>query len=139
MQGNDRLFGGRGNDTLNGDSGNDFLWGGSGNDLLLGGADNDVLFGGRGNDTLVGGAGNDVLRGGRGSDTYRFEDDFGQDVIFGFRAGEGSGDTIDLSAFKIYDFSSILDNAIELGKQYGIPPGFREHYDQRGREIRASY
>ena len=114
-RGDDRLFGGRGDDTLTGDSGNDFLWGGCGNDSLLGGADNDILFGGRGDDTLVGGAGNDVLRGGRGSDTYRFEDDFGQDVIFGFQSGEGSGDAIDLSALEIYDLASVLDNAIESG------------------------
>ncbi len=88
--GNDKLYGGADNDRLFGDSGNDALFGGDGDDdldgslgddLLYGEAGNDKLFGSIGNDTLNGSEGNDKLSGYEGNDIYRFDGDFGQDIV----------------------------------------------------------
>jgi len=86
--GNDTLSGDNGNDSLEGGDGRDMLQGGNGDDSLLGGADDDYLFGGNGADLLDGGAGNDVLEGGTGNDLFRFDSNFGNDVITDFGAGD---------------------------------------------------
>jgi Ca2+-binding RTX toxin-like protein len=67
--------------TLDGGEGNDYLKGSKVNDTLIGGADNDTLDAGAGNDILIGGAGNDTLNGGEGTNTYKFETNFGNDII----------------------------------------------------------
>ena len=77
--GNDTLTGGDAGDTLSGQFGNDTLFGGAGMDTLLGGVGDDHLYGGTGNDTLQGGVGADILF---------FEDNSGNDFVFGFENGQ---------------------------------------------------
>ena len=77
--GNDTLTGGDAGDTLSGQFGNDTLFGGAGVDTLLGGVGDDHLYGGTGNDTLQGGVGADILF---------FEDNSGNDFVFGFENGQ---------------------------------------------------
>ena len=103
--GNDTLYGGEGNDTLRNSVGDDSLVGGSGddsivatdgNDTLDGGSGNDIMYGGNDSDLLIGGTGDDVMQGEADADTFRIEDNFGNDKIFGGEAGKDH-DVIDLS------------------------------------------
>ncbi len=95
--GDDVLEGGAGADILDGGLGNDTLSGAGGNDTLIGGEGDDTLHGDAGDDTLIGGAGNDQLHGGADNDTYRFANNWGDDVIYELD-GEGLVDAIDMSA-----------------------------------------
>ena len=79
------------------DAGNTLIVGGTGNDKLygsnpLGTSDTNVLVAGAGSNTLIGG----TALGGTVTNIFVY--DLGTDVIANFRAGSGSGDTIDLSA-----------------------------------------
>jgi RTX calcium-binding nonapeptide repeat (4 copies) len=111
------LTGGPGNDTLFGQGGDDVLYGNSGNDALFGGTGNDVLFGGAGNNRFDGGPGNDVLylagpnstnsqnsdngQADYSHDTIVLRPGFGNDVVIGFDANDGSQghDRLDLTAY----------------------------------------
>ncbi|MEQ8824634.1 MAG: M10 family metallopeptidase C-terminal domain-containing protein [Filomicrobium sp.] len=104
--GNDRLFGLAGDDILHGGSGRDLLRGGDGRDRLIGSTGDDLLDGGAGNDFLAGGAGRDRYWGGEGNDTYAFangsdtasfSDNWGDDVVRGFRLGEDRLDLRDVT------------------------------------------
>ena len=75
---------GSGNDTLTGNAAGNSLSAGSGADVLLGGAGNDTVNGGGGGDQIRGGTGDDLLIGANGADAFRFEGDFGDDVIQDF-------------------------------------------------------
>ena len=68
-------------------------------DALTGGAGNDRLFGGAGPDSLDGGTGADFLNGGAGDDRFIYAPGYGADTIFGFAAGAGSEDKVNLAAF----------------------------------------
>ncbi|MBV1864707.1 MAG: fasciclin domain-containing protein [Rhodobacteraceae bacterium] len=119
--GNDILWGEDGADILDGGNDDDYLDGGGSSDLLMGGNGHDTVVGGAGNDTLFGGSGNDWLQGGSGGDSIYGE--FGDDTLTGnsgndlFVVANGagndlitdfqSGDRIDLSAFGIWDFSTL--------------------------------
>jgi Ca2+-binding RTX toxin-like protein len=95
--------------SLLGGAGNDTLFAGRGGMTLAGGAGNDLLVGNSGNDVLNAGAGQDLLIGGRGDDLFSGEGDF---FVLDFRAGQGSGDRIDLSGVAgIDDFGDVIDVA----------------------------
>jgi Ca2+-binding RTX toxin-like protein len=79
--------------------------GGSGDDTING---NDVA------NVITGGAGNDTLTGGAGSDTFVFGAGFGNDTVTDFAAGAGSDDVIDLSAFGIAGFNTLLGNIADV-------------------------
>jgi hypothetical protein len=49
---------------------------------------NEKFAGGDGPDTLEGGSGDDTLLGGAGADMFKFEINFGNDVILDFASGE---------------------------------------------------
>lgn len=66
------ILGYEGDDTINSGAGNDIIDGGDGNDTLRGGGGNDIIDGGLGNDELVGGSGND---------NYKFDGNFGSDIV----------------------------------------------------------
>lgn len=74
-----------GNDTLTGNAAGNKLIANAGADLLKGEAGADTLMGGSGSDTLWGGVGNDLLTGGDDTDAFRFDGDFGKDVITDFQ------------------------------------------------------
>ena len=119
--GEDRLFGDGshaqgagdddGRDTVLGGKGDDHVFGYIGPDLLLGGAGADYLVGGAGSDKVDGGAGDDTLAiietgspddydrflGGSGGDIYDLKGTWGV-VSIKEKSGEGTKDTIDLSA-----------------------------------------
>lgn len=119
--GNDELRGDEGDDVLNGGAGNDELRGGRGADVLDGGTGNDDLYGGEGNDVLTGGAGNDRIFGGDGSDTIIFNLDSAIDRIFGFEAGEGLGDVVQLALSEFADFDDLLANGlVDTGRNVEI-------------------
>jgi Ca2+-binding RTX toxin-like protein len=94
-----------GPDTFPGNVGDDFAFGIGGDDRLAGAGGNDILVGGDGKDNLFastaafgdpstdnagnlnfieGGPGNDSLRAGAGTDVFYFDNNSGQDTIFGF-------------------------------------------------------
>jgi Ca2+-binding RTX toxin-like protein len=58
--------------------------GNAGADQLLAGLGAQSLSGGDGNDLLSGGRGNDILTGGAGADVFRYETNFGIDMISDF-------------------------------------------------------
>lgn len=87
-RGKDAIFGGVGDDLVRGGLDKDLVVGGLGNDRLNGGKDSDIVKGGIGDDTVLGGAGDDLLSGGLGSDLFRFNGDFGNDVIVDFNENE---------------------------------------------------
>ena len=66
------------------------------NDTLRGGDGNDRLFGGAGGDLLDGGRGDDFINGGSGDDHIIYRAGDGNDVVFGFTAGAGTEDRLDL-------------------------------------------
>ena len=74
-----RAYGGR--DVVHAGTGDDLLITGAGRDRVVANAGKDVVITGRGADHLLGGEGDDVLIGGRGRDTFRFSDDFGNDIV----------------------------------------------------------
>jgi Ca2+-binding RTX toxin-like protein len=78
-----------------GSQSDDIMQGNRGADRLEGFAGRDVLMGALGSDAIDGGIGNDKLFGGPGPDTFKFDADFGHDVIGRFTA---NFDKIDLSA-----------------------------------------
>jgi glucose/arabinose dehydrogenase len=85
-------------------------------DTLTGGAGNDRLFGGAGPDILVGGSGADFLNGGAEDDRFVYAPGNGADLIFGFAAGPGTDDRIDLSAFhNITSLTDILGRGTQVG------------------------
>lgn len=85
-------------------------------DTLTGGAGNDRLFGGAGPDSLDGGSGADFLNGGAGDDRFVYAPGYGADVIFGFAAGAGSDDRVDLAAFHgVNTFADVLARATQVG------------------------
>ncbi|MGC1497940.1 MAG: M10 family metallopeptidase C-terminal domain-containing protein [Sulfitobacter sp.] len=88
----------------------DMVFGDNGANQIDGGAGNDTLFGGGGNDTLIGGTGDDRLYGQAGNDTFEFDNNFGQDSIFGFEANNDL-EQIDLSGVSaITDFTDLVNN-----------------------------
>jgi len=93
-------------------------------DTLAGGAGNDRLFGGAGPDSLDGGSGADFLNGGAGDDRFIYAPGYGADVIFGFAAGPGTEDKINLAAFKtISTFADVLAHAAQAGSDTVIDFG----------------
>jgi glucose/arabinose dehydrogenase len=85
-------------------------------DTLTGLGGNDRLFGGAGPDVLDGGIGADFLNGGAGDDRFIYRPGDGADVIFGFSAGAGSEDRINLTAFAtVTSFASVLAVATQVG------------------------
>lgn len=104
--GNDKIKGGDGNDTLNAGDGRDRVNGNGGDDLIIGGAEpnrlqggsgddelyasrgDDTLQGGRGADTLDGESGDDTLVGNDGGDAFRFDNDWGRDVVRDLEAAD---------------------------------------------------
>ena len=78
--GDDTIITHNGNDTILAGNGNDTIDSGDGNDYIDGGNGDDDIYAGDGDDTLIGGIGDDTLIGGKGSDTYKFDDNFGNDV-----------------------------------------------------------
>ena len=108
--GNDRVKGDSGDDQVSGDNGDDRVDGNDGHDLLFGGAGNDDLRGDTGDDTLDGGAGIDHYRGDLGADVLIFAVDGVLDVIHDFEDGL---DIIDVSAFGVVDFATMMLGATE--------------------------
>lgn len=86
----DKLYGQDGNDTIFGGASTDRLFGQNNDDVLYGGASNDRLYGGTGDDTLIGGNGNDLLYGGTGADEFIFDNQSGNDQMFGYDANADS-------------------------------------------------
>jgi len=85
-------------------------------DALTGGAGDDRLFGGAGPDSLDGGTGTDFLNGGAGDDRFSYAPGYGADTIFGFAAGAGSEDNINLGPFQnVSTFADILARATQAG------------------------
>jgi hypothetical protein len=85
-------------------------------DMLSGHDGNDRLFGGAGPDLLDGGTGADFLNGGAGDDRFIYRQGYGADLIFGFAAGTGSEDRINLSAFpNITSLAHVLAMANQVG------------------------
>jgi len=71
---------------------------GSGNRNATGNALDNIIAGNRGINILNGMAGNDTLAGGLGNDSYRFDPDFGHDVIAEDDATAGNVDRIQFGA-----------------------------------------
>lgn len=115
--GSDNILHGRvGADVIDGGAGNDTLIGGDDADTIYGGTENDNLFGDAGDDTLDGGAGADTITGGMGNDTFVFTAGNESDFIFGFVAGAGTEDRIDLTGMSgIDDFADVLALATDDG------------------------
>ena len=107
-KGDDVARGGFGDDLIFGGFGNDRVEGNEGNDRVNGEGGDDDIYGGAGDDTLLGREGTDTLFGGAGDDVFIFEPGEGVDVIRDFKAGAGSEDVIDLSAFGA-DFDSFAE------------------------------
>jgi len=85
-------------------------------DALTGNAGNDRLFGGAGPDSLDGGTGVDFLNGGAGDDRFIYAPGYGADTIFGFAAGAGSEDEVNLVAFSnAGTFADVLARATQVG------------------------
>ncbi len=96
-------------DDITGSSGGDVLEGRAGNDVLRGKSGLDILQGGDGDDTLIGGLNNDTLIGEAGDDIFVYADGFGPELIFGFVAGAGTEDRIDLTGVAgVNDFSDLV-------------------------------
>ncbi len=93
-------------DHIWGEGGDDKIVGLTGNDVIDGGLGTDRIFGNSGDDTISGGAGNDRMTGQFGDDTFLFAPGDGQDRITDFNSL--GHDTIDLTAFAIADFSTLL-------------------------------
>lgn len=62
----------------------------------------DSILGSGSNDVITGGLGNDRLEGGGGADTYRFEQNFGQDVVV---LDNSQGDRFEFLAHDLSDFT----------------------------------
>ena len=113
---NDYIYGGTGNDVLDGNGNIDLIFGEDGNDVMNGGAGDDKIYGGLGNDIMNGGAGDDRLYDSDGSDTFVFNNNFGNDVIFGFSSGAGVEDVLDFSGVtSASGFADILANSYQSG------------------------
>ena len=100
---------------LVGGAGSDLVAGTVGADLISGGAGGDMLFGGAGGDTLAGGTGDDFLFGGDGDDLFQFANGDGNDMLFGFTAGAGGVDEIDVSGFGFANFADVIAAADDQG------------------------
>jgi Ca2+-binding RTX toxin-like protein len=109
-EGDDRVRGDTGDDTVYGDAGDDRVDGGSGNDTLFGGAGDDEVRGGRDDDTVDGGTGLDHYWGGSGADVFVFAADGEYDEIHDFEDGH---DIIDVTAFGVADFATLMVGATE--------------------------
>jgi Ca2+-binding RTX toxin-like protein len=96
------------------------------NDTLRGGDGNDRLFGGAGGDLLDGGRGDDFINGGSGDDHIIYRAGDGNDVVFGFVAGAGTEDRLDLRGqlFQPHGFSnlSLFDQLMLTAQQVGPTP-----------------
>ena len=64
---------------------------------------------------LDGRGGNDNLYGDAGNDTFIMADGYGYDRIFGFQAGAGSEDVVDVTAFGFTDFAQLMTGASVSG------------------------
>ena len=120
LGGNDNIHGGFENDYIDGGAGNDHLFGRSGNDELIGGLGDDKISGGMGDDLIYGGSGNDKLFGGQGADTFFFGAGDGQDTVFDFNPGAGSGanvggDRLAIDIEGIDNFSDLMSYASHQG------------------------
>lgn len=94
----------------------DSLRGDAGGNWLVGNGGNDSLYGRDGDDTLVGGAGNDYLIGDSGNDTFVFNRGDGNDVIYDFAAGNGSGDVLQLSkTLGVSSYAEVQQHAQQIG------------------------
>ncbi len=84
---------------------------------VITGTDGDeTLIGGTSGDTLDGGLGNDFLDGGAGDDTFVFGDGDGDDIIFGFSAGAGTDDAIDVTGVSgVANLADIQSQASQVG------------------------
>ena len=99
-------------------------------DTLSGGGGNDRLFGGAGTDLLDGGTGADFLNGGAGDDRFIYRPGDGADVIFGFAAGAGSEDRINVSAIPGYHVICRRAGPRDAGwRRYGDQFRRRRHAD----------
>lgn len=119
----DLLRGGAGDDLLRGGAGDDELRGGTGNDELFGGTGDDELFGDAGDDLVVGGKGDDLLVGGKGADEFRFDSNFGSDIIRDFSFAEGDSITLtsDLLNSVFGDaFGISFDENVEIDNAGGL-------------------
>lgn len=85
---NSTLTGEAGNDLLRSGIGDDELVGGTGDDILSAWDGDDILYGGSGDDVLDGGVGNDTLYGGTGKDIFIFDNNSGNDIVYGAEAGD---------------------------------------------------
>jgi glucose/arabinose dehydrogenase len=98
------------------------------NDTLRGGDGNDRLFGGAGGDLLDGGRGDDFINGGSGDDHIIYRAGDGNDVVFGFVAGAGTEDRLDLRGqlFQPHGFSnlSLFDQLMLTAQQVGADTVF---------------
>ncbi len=78
------------------------------NDSIEGKGGDDTIHAYNGNDIIIAGLDNDIIHGGLGNDTYKFDDNWGQDVIY------------DLKGINSLDFSAIDQNSnfvnIDLNK-----------------------
>ena len=102
------ITGTNGSDVLTGTAMDDLIKGRRGDDEIDAGAGNDVVKGGSGNDMITDGAGQDEMWGGSGADTFILVADGDADRIKDWQ----SQDTIDLSAWGVYDIQqlSFADN-----------------------------
>jgi hypothetical protein len=89
----------------------------SGN-TLIGSSQSDIIsaFDGSSGDILDGRGGSDTLTGGSGNDRYVYASGYGADSIFGFVAGAGTPDKIDLTGVRsAHDFATVLAAATQSG------------------------
>jgi VCBS repeat-containing protein len=110
----------KGQTYMRGTDGANSMSGGNGSDVLDGGNGNDTLVGGNGPDVLLGGRGNDVMTGNSGPDTFVFNDQFGQDVITDFTAGQ---DLIQFDQDVFASYGAMLAAATQAGSDVLINAG----------------
>ena len=107
--------------TVSGNDGNDTITAQAGLAALTaltldGGVGNDTLTGGDGADILIGGLGSDVLDGAAGDDRFVYRRGDGADQIFGFVAGLGTDDKVDLTAVDLVEtFAEVMSFATQVG------------------------
>ena len=82
-------------------------------DTLTGTENNDVIFAGAGDDIINGIADNDRASGGHGADRFVISTDSEAVIIIDFSQSEG--DQIDLSAFDIFDFTTVQNSTTDWG------------------------
>ena len=100
--------------TLTG-NGNINATGNASNNVLIGNDGDNRITGLGGDDKLIGGTGADTLVGGLGNDTYRFDANFGHDVVEGFVAGANSVDVLEFQSGLFANVNAILAAASTVG------------------------